>query len=67
MVESRPNTIGRGPAQVGATAAMAASFTRPFFAAQRVIVGACPPPKMTKSFPELIAETRLSMSKAPYY
>lgn len=52
---------------MGATAAMAASFTKPFFAAQRVIVGACPPPKMTKSFPELIAETHLSMSEAPYY
>lgn len=42
---------------MGATAAIAASFTKPFFAAERVIVAACPPPKTTKSFSESIAET----------
>ena len=49
MLESRPNTIGRGPAQVGATAAKAFGFTSPFFAARIVIVAACPPPNTTKS------------------
>lgn len=54
--ESRPNTIGRGPAQVGATAAMAAGFTKPFFAARIVIVAACPPPKTTMSFSDVNTE-----------
>lgn len=58
MVESRPKTMGRGPAQVGATAAMAVSFTKPFFAARAVIVAACPPPNSTKSFSELNTENR---------
>ena len=38
MLESRPNTIGSGPAQVGATKAIASGFTRPFFAAWATIV-----------------------------
>lgn len=50
MLESQPNTMGSGPAQVGATAAIAVGFTKPFFAARTVIVAACPPPKTTKSF-----------------
>lgn len=49
ILESFPNTIGSGPAQVGATAAIAAGFTKPFFAARTAIVAACPPPKSTKS------------------
>jgi hypothetical protein len=56
MLESRPNTIGRGPDQVGATAAMAIGFTKPFFAARTVIVAACPPPKTTKLFSSLTTE-----------
>lgn len=51
ILESRPNTIGRGPAQVGATAAMAFGFTNPFLAARTTRVAACPPPKTTNSFP----------------
>lgn len=50
ILESLPNTIGSGPAHVGATAAIAAGFTNPFFAARTAIVAACPPPKSTKSF-----------------
>lgn len=53
MLESRPNTIGRGPAQVGATAAIALGFTRPFLAARSTTDAACPPPKITKSFSSL--------------
>jgi len=53
MLESRPNTIGRGPDQVGATAAIALGFTRPFFAARTTIEAACPPPKITKSLSSL--------------
>lgn len=49
ILESLPNTIGSGPAHVGATAAIAAGFTNPFFAARTAIVAACPPPKSTKS------------------
>lgn len=48
MLESRPKTIGRGPAQVGATAAMALGVTKPFCAARARSVAACPPPKTTK-------------------
>ncbi|KAL4566522.1 hypothetical protein LXL04_030638 [Taraxacum kok-saghyz] len=48
--ESRPNTIGRGPDHVGATAAMAVGFTKPFLAARIAIVAACPPPIITNSF-----------------
>ena len=54
MLESRPKTIGSGPAQVGATAAMAVGFTKFFFAARTVNVAACPPPKITKSLSGLI-------------
>lgn len=50
MLESLPNTIGRGPAHVGATAAMALGFTAPRFTARIVKVAACPPPNTTKSF-----------------
>ena len=50
MLESRPNTIGRGPAQVGATAATALGFTKPFFAARSTMDAAWPPPNITKSF-----------------
>lgn len=53
ILESLPNTIGRGPAQVGATEAMAFGFTKPFFAARTVIVAACPPPKTTYSLSEV--------------
>ena len=49
MTEFRPNAIGRGPAQVGAMAAIAFSFTSPFFTARIVIVAACPPPNTTNS------------------
>lgn len=45
MFESRPNTIGRGPAHVGATAAIALGFTKPFLAARTAIVAVWPPPK----------------------
>lgn len=61
MLESRPNTIGRGPAHVGATAAMAVGFINPFFAARTVIAAACPPPKTTKSFPVQIAQHNIRM------
>lgn len=54
MFESRPNTMGRGPAQVGATAAMAVGFIKPFFVARTAIVAACPPPKSTKSLTAFI-------------
>lgn len=50
MLESRPNTIGRGPAQVGAIAAIALGLTAPRFAARIVRVAACPPPNTTRSF-----------------
>lgn len=56
MLEPRPNTIGSGPAQVGATAAIAVGFTNPFFAARTSMVAACPPPKTTKSFPEPVMQ-----------
>lgn len=49
ILESLPNTIGRGPAQVGATAAMAFGFNKPFFVARTAKVAACPPPKTTYS------------------
>lgn len=49
MLESRPNTIGRGPAQVGAMAAIAFGFKSPFLTARMVSVAACPPPNTTKS------------------
>jgi hypothetical protein len=45
--------MGRGPAQVGATAAIALGFTRPFFAARTTIEAACPPPKITSSLSSL--------------
>jgi hypothetical protein len=57
MLESRPNTIGRGPDQVGATAAMAVGFTKPFFAARTVILAACLPPSTTKLFSSLKIES----------
>lgn len=53
ILESLPNTIGRGPAQVGATAAMAFGFNKPFFVARTAMVAACPPPKTTYSLSEL--------------
>lgn len=49
MLESLPNTIGRGPAQVGATAAMAVGFKKPFLVARTAMVAACPPPKIAYS------------------
>lgn len=49
MSEPRPKTIGSGPAQVGATAAIAAGWIEPFPAARRAIVAAWPPPKITNS------------------
>jgi hypothetical protein len=45
--------MGRGPAQVGATAAIALGFTKPFFAARTTIEAACPPPKITNSLSSL--------------
>lgn len=53
MSESLPKTIGRGPAHVGATAAMPVAFTKFFFTARTAIVAACPPPKITRSSPML--------------
>lgn len=52
VLESRPNTMGRGPDQVGATAAIAVGLTKPFLAARTAMVAAWPPPTMTKSCPE---------------
>lgn len=49
IFESLPNTIGRGPAQVGATAAIAFGFKKPFLVARTAMVAACPPPKTTYS------------------
>jgi len=49
MEESRPNTIGRGPAHVGATAAIADGFSSPRWVARSASVAACPPPMITKS------------------
>jgi len=56
ILESRPKTIGRGPAQVGATATIADGFNRPFVTARIAIVAACPPPMTTKSFSDFIME-----------
>ena len=64
MLESRPNIIGRGPAQVGATAAMADGITKPFFAARTVIVAACPPPTTTKSLSEASKKNYLARERA---
>lgn len=49
MEESRPNTIGRGPAQVCATAAIADGFSSPRWVARTASVAACPPPMITIS------------------
>jgi hypothetical protein len=49
MLESRPKTIGNGPAQVGATATIADGLTKPFPAARTAIVAACPPPQTINS------------------
>lgn len=49
MEESRPKTIGRGPAHVGATAAMADGFSSPRWVARIASVAACPPPMITRS------------------
>lgn len=51
MSELRPNTMGRGPAQVGATAAIADGLISPLPAARTAIVAACPPPTTIKSPP----------------
>lgn len=56
MFESRPNTIGRGPAHVGATAAIALGFTKPFLATRTAIVAAWPPPKTTKSLSDSVEQ-----------
>jgi hypothetical protein len=42
---------------VGATAAMAEGFTKPFFAARTVTVAAWPPPTTTKLFSSLKIES----------
>lgn len=49
MLESRPKTIGNGPAHVGATAAITDGLTKPFPAARTAIVAACPPPQTINS------------------
>ena len=56
MSELRPNTMGRGPAQVGATAAIADGLISPLPAARSAIVAACPPPTTIKSPPVKIVE-----------
>lgn len=61
MLESRPNTIGSGPAQVGATAAMPLGFTKPLFAARIVSAAAWPPPNITKSSSAMTVERSLAI------
>lgn len=38
---------------MGATAAIAVGLTRPLLVARTIIVAACPPPQMTRSFAAL--------------
>lgn len=66
ILESRPNTMGRGPAQVGATAAKALGCTKPFLAARAKIVAAWPPPKTTKSSALNQVGSYVSLSKSNY-
>lgn len=52
MVSLRPNTIGKGPLHVGATAAIALALINPLLTARIEMLAAWPPPITTSDSPE---------------